>query len=93
MAIEKDQNKVSEAGAAAAAEKAAAEVAAAAKVAVEVDAAAPKVETVELVELRSVYGLMIHPYTEAHFNIGPVTKHVIYGWVKGQMEAGKIVLA
>jgi len=56
-------------------------------------AEAPKAKTVELVALRAVYGLMIHPYTQARFDQSKATDHELDGWVKTQMDAGKIAFA
>lgn len=48
---------------------------------------------IEVVSLVGVHGRIQHPYTLAWFDQGVAKDHQIDGWVKGQMEAGKIALA
>lgn len=38
----------------------------------------------------AVHGLMVHPYTQAVFNVGAAVPHNEDSWVAVQVEAGKL---
>ena len=40
---------------------------------------------------RAVYGLMVHPFTSAHFDQNSEVEHVEDSWVTSQVEAGKLL--
>jgi hypothetical protein len=50
-------------------------------------------KTIETMPLRAVYGLLIHPYTQARFDSDKVVDHVVDDWVKTQMDGGKLKFA
>ncbi len=42
-------------------------------------------------KFKSVYGVMIHPYTGTEFSTDSATVANIDSWIKSQIEAGKMV--
>ena len=52
----------------------------------------PKAREVDLYDMKAVYGLLIHPYTQTRFNRDKAIGHELDGWCKTQIEAGKLAV-
>lgn len=50
-------------------------------------------KTVELHDMKAVYGLLIHPYTLTHFRTEKASPHELDSWCQVQIDGGKLELA